>query len=245
LKAQILDAISRPEHKAYKIIQLHYYMDRFLHHHTDRVIRLVKNEGYRFIGEVHEHLNVTSSVGILKGSLLHYTYKGFTSYLDKKMMYSSFQAKELLRKNKGHNYFLLLVKPNIRFIKSAFIKGGYKDGYPALVVAQINGLGVFMRITKALAAKNKLKDSRFESAEHIDKFLKSQHAQLKINAKTIEKPHENGLKLKIIASLLFYKEYIFKGGIFKGKTGLINSYLTGHFYFVEQVYAWLDKHHLE
>ena len=89
--------------------------------------------------------------------MLHYTYKGIEHYLKKKDSYAWFQAEQMLKKGKKTNYFHLAFKPFYRFFHSYIIKGGFKDGLPALAVAAANAYGVFSRYAKLMLLQKNLK----------------------------------------------------------------------------------------
>ncbi|NNF30178.1 MAG: glycosyltransferase family 2 protein [Flavobacteriaceae bacterium] len=148
LEDEIKKTIAHPKHAGYKINFPHFYMNRFLYHHSDDVLRLVKRAGAHFMGSVHEKLHCDGSVGKLKNHMLHYTYKGLEPYIRKKESYAWFQAEQLYKKGKKATWFHLFFKPGYRFFRSYFIKGGFKDGIPGLTVAMVNAYGVFQRYVK-------------------------------------------------------------------------------------------------
>ena len=154
---EIQDTIANPKHQGYKIKFLHFYMNRFLYHKIDRVTRLVKNNDVKFTGDVHEKLNVNGSVGELKNFMVHYTYKGFFHWLQKKDSYAWFQAGMSLKKGKKVTYFHLVFKPMYRFFHTYIIKGGFLDGVPGLALASINAYGVLSRYAKLLLLQKGLK----------------------------------------------------------------------------------------
>lgn len=150
LKNEILEAIASGKHHAYKLNFPHFYMNRFLYHHSDNVTRLVVRKGCRFEGSVHEKLIVSGTTGKLKNPVLHYTYKGLMHYISKKDSYAWFQAEQLLQKGKKVNYFHLAFKPFYRFFSSYILRRGFLDGIPGLTVASINAYGVFSRYVKLM-----------------------------------------------------------------------------------------------
>lgn len=150
LEAEILQTIANPKHAGYLINFPHFYMNRFLYHHSDDVLRLVKREGAYFTGTVHEKLHCDGSVGKLKNKMLHFTYKGLHNYINKKETYAWFQAENLFEKDQKTTWFHLIFKPGYRFFSSYIIKGGYRDGIPGLTVAAVNAYGVFQRYVKLL-----------------------------------------------------------------------------------------------
>ena len=150
LKQEILEAMNSGKHTGYKLNFPHFYMNRFLYHHSDHVTRLVLREKCRFEGSVHEKLIVEGSVGKLKNPVLHFTYKGLMHYISKKDSYAWFQAEQLLNKGKKATYFHLAFKPFYRFFSSYVLRGGFLDGIPGLAVASINAYGVFSRYVKLM-----------------------------------------------------------------------------------------------
>ena len=157
LKYEIKETLKNPKHQAYKIKFPHFYMNRFLYHTENRVIRLVKNENIHFEGEVHEKLLHQGSVGLLKNFMIHYTYKGLFHYIKKKDSYAWFQAKMSKDKNKSATYFFLVFKPFYRFFHTYIIKRGFLDGVPGLAVATIDAYGVFSRYVKMILLEKGLK----------------------------------------------------------------------------------------
>lgn len=150
LEAEILQTINNPRHEGYLINFPHFYMNRFLYHHSDDVLRLVKRKNAHFTGNVHEKLHCSGSIGKLQNKMLHFTYKGLRNYINKKEAYAWFQAENLYEKNKKTTWLHLLFKPSFRFFSSYIIKGGFRDGIPGLTVAAVNAYGVFQRYVKLL-----------------------------------------------------------------------------------------------
>ncbi len=157
LKIEIVATINNSKHKAYKIRFPHFYMNRFLYHTENKVVRLVKNEDIHFEGEVHEKLIHKGSVGLLENFMIHYTYKGLFHYIKKKDSYAWFQAKMAKEKNKKTSYLHLFFKPFYRFFHTYFIRKGFLDGIPGLAVAIIDAYGVFSRYVKMILIEKGLR----------------------------------------------------------------------------------------
>ena len=157
LKIEILATINKPKHKAYKIRFPHFYMNRFLYHTENKVVRLVKNENIHFEGEVHEKLLHKGSEGVLENFMIHYTYKGLFHYIKKKDSYAWFQAKMAKDKTKKTSYLHLFFKPFYRFFHTYFIRKGFLDGIPGLAVATFDAYGVFSRYVKMILIERGLK----------------------------------------------------------------------------------------
>ena len=83
LKNEIVSTIEKNQHSGYKLSFPHFYMNRFLYHKVDKVVRLVKNKNVKFTGDVHEKLHVDGNIGSLKNFMIHYTYKGLFHLIKK------------------------------------------------------------------------------------------------------------------------------------------------------------------
>ena len=157
LEAEIKETIKNPKHGGYKINFPHFYMNRFLYHHSDDVLRLVKREGAEYSGSVHEKLICKGSIGKLKNKMLHFTYKGLENYISKKESYAWFQAQQQFDKGKKATRFHLFFKPSYRFFRSFILKGGFRDGVPGMTVAAVNAYGVFERYVKLMLLQKGMK----------------------------------------------------------------------------------------
>lgn len=157
LETEILEKITSDKFDAYKIWFPHFFMNRFLFHYTDKVIRLVKNSNIHFENEVHEKLILKSKPGVLKNYMIHYTYKGLYHFISKKDSYAWFQARMSVNKGKKATLFLLFFKPLYRFFHTYFVKRVYLDGIPGFAAASIDAYGVFSRYAKIILIEKKLK----------------------------------------------------------------------------------------
>lgn len=156
LEAEILNVLIHPKHAGYRLNFPHFFMNRFLYHQSNYVLRLVKNDGTQFTGLVHEKLHCKGTVGKLKNKMLHYTYKGLYHYISKKEKYASFQAEQLFKKKKKTTYLHLFLKPTYRFFSKYLLQMGFMDGIPGLVLAGMDSYGVFSRYVKLiLLTKNR------------------------------------------------------------------------------------------
>jgi glycosyltransferase involved in cell wall biosynthesis len=157
LEKEIKDTIANPRHGGYKINFPHFYMNRFLYNHSDDVLRLVKREGAKFTGAIHEKLHCEGTVGKLTKSMLHYTYKDLHSYITKKERYAWYQAEQLYAKGKRATWLHFWIKSIYRFFRSYILKGGFIDGVPGLTVAAVNAYGVFSRYVKLMLLNRGMK----------------------------------------------------------------------------------------
>ena len=157
LQLEIIAAMKTDHYGGYKLNFPHFYMNRFLYHHSNDVLRLVKRKGCHYTGLVHEKLHCEGPISKLRNPVLHFTYKGLEHYIRKKESYAWFQAEQLQQKGKKPSLGLMFIKPTYRFFSSYFLKGGFKDGIPGLVISAINAYGVFSRYAKLMLLQRGLR----------------------------------------------------------------------------------------
>lgn len=150
LELEIKETIASTPHNGFKINFPHFFMNRFLYHESDKVIRLVKRSSSSFTGDVHEKLEVSGTVGLLKNDMIHYTYRGLQNFIEKRESYAWFQAGELMKKGEKPTLLKMMYRPAFRFFKSYILKRGFRDGIPGLAIASITAYGVFERYAKLI-----------------------------------------------------------------------------------------------
>ncbi len=95
-----------------------------------------KNKGV-WKGKVHEIWEVGGKVDKLKNPLLHYPHPTISEFLEKINLYSSGRAEELYKSGDKTNYISIILYPLGKFIYNYFVKLGFLDGMPGLILAII------------------------------------------------------------------------------------------------------------
>ncbi len=256
LKLELLETLRRGEYDGLKLSFPHFYMNRFLYHHSDSVLRVTRREQARFEGQVHEKLVVEGKVKTLKNPVLHYTYKGLQSYIAKKDSYAWFQARQRFAKNEKVSIFKLSIKPAFRFFSSAILKGGLRDGVPGFAVASVNAYGVFQRYVKLLLIKkgypeenqiDSKNNSNFSLDETYEVYLKNLHQSSLDKGLAL---YNKGFKPDFIDFMLkpfghFWFQFLVKCLIFKGKKGYIQAYLLAFAEVEKFLKVWLLQRHIK
>ncbi|MDT0559516.1 glycosyltransferase family 2 protein [Ichthyenterobacterium sp. W332] len=134
---------------AYRVKRNFYFMGKHIKYsgfQNDTVVRLFNKTKCTYNGNlVHETLSVNGTIGSLKNTLDHYTYKTFDDYNKKQTQYSKLQAKHLYNKNVRPNLYHFFVRPLYRFLHQYFIKLGFLDGKEGFILAYLQGFSVFKR----------------------------------------------------------------------------------------------------
>lgn len=92
------------------------------------IIRLVKKDSGRWLGNVHEVFHTAKKVGTLDGYLNHYPHPEIKDFLHDINVYSTLRAKELYGLGKSVNVISLIVYPFSKFVLNYFVYLGFLDG---------------------------------------------------------------------------------------------------------------------
>ena len=103
----------------------------------------------------HPRLKVTGRTVTLKGHIHHWPYKNFSEQIQTVDRYSSAAAAEMHRAGKAFSLFTLLLNPPLRFLREYFLKQGFRDGLPGLIIAGATAFYVFAKYAKLWELKRR------------------------------------------------------------------------------------------
>jgi len=140
----------KTEYAAYKIRRSLVYMGKKLRFGKaqDYPIRLFQKSKARFVGEIHEKIEVQGKIGFLKGELLHYSYENLDDYFRRFNLYTKKIAENHFSKNKSVFLPLHFVRPGAEFIYRYFIRLGCLDGSAGFSYALVSSLYAFVKYEK-------------------------------------------------------------------------------------------------
>lgn len=122
---------------------------------NDKVIRLFNKQFCKYNDKlVHEEVETSEKVGVLKNRLEHYTYKNFTSYFIKFQKYSTQKALIKSKKYSKITAFHLLCKPGFKFFQRYILKKGFLDGKIGVVISSMAAFHDFLVYLKIWRIKN-------------------------------------------------------------------------------------------
>ena len=148
LRAEIIAEVAKPVTKdAYFFLRKFYFKKKPIHFsgtQTDKNYRLFKKDKAHYIADklVHETLAVNGTVGILKNTLIHYSYDEYESYKKKMISYGVLKGKELFLKGKKYSVFTHFIKTFFKFFKTYILRLGIFDGIPGIVLCYLQTLSV-------------------------------------------------------------------------------------------------------
>jgi glycosyltransferase involved in cell wall biosynthesis len=154
LREEIREAIRQPNgEEGYRIPRRSYYFGRWINHsgfYPDRQLRLFKRGfGVWVGGRVHERVEVQGRVGHLTNDLFHYPYEGSISGMLRKVdAFSTLNAEDLYDRGKKYHLAQLVFRPVTKFVEVYFLKLGFLDGLPGLIIAGMSSFTMFVRYSK-------------------------------------------------------------------------------------------------
>ena len=145
-----------PPEAAFRLPRRNHFFGRWLRHggqYPDAQLRLFRRGKAWFpCKHVHEKLEVDGPVGTLREGMEHYTNPTPADAFRKLDFYSTFNAELMARAGTrpslGMAVRCLGWTPAVRFLRRYLLKGGFRDGWPGLAVAVLDGMELQMRFVK-------------------------------------------------------------------------------------------------
>ena len=140
-----------PAAAAYEFARKANYLGRWIRHsgwYPDYNGRLYRRELARFVGALHESLQVDGPIGRLQGDLYHHAFGSFAEHLAKVNSYSSVAAEELFAAGRRHWLAAMLLAPPWTLLQKFFLRAGFLDGYRGWLIARMAARYVFLKYGK-------------------------------------------------------------------------------------------------
>jgi glycosyltransferase involved in cell wall biosynthesis len=140
------------QHPGYRIPRIAFFMGSWIRHgdwYPDYQLRLFDRRRGRWQGKrVHESVRVEGNPGILKGNILHFTYRTLSDYLRRLETYSTLASQDYLQQGRIASIPKILGNPPAAFLKGYLLKRGFLDGAPGLMVAIMGAISVYFKYAK-------------------------------------------------------------------------------------------------
>lgn len=109
-----------------------------------KFVRLAKKDAGEWTGAVHEVWNINGGTAILNNPLMHYPHMTVENFLREINFYTDIRVKELYSKKVKVVWVFIILYPILKFIQNYFIKQGFRDGIPGLVLAMMMAFHSFL-----------------------------------------------------------------------------------------------------
>lgn len=97
---------------------------------------------------VHESVAVEGRVWRLHSEIHHHAYRSLSHHLATIDRYTTFAAKQMLVEKQRAGWFDLIWHPPLVFLRNYFLKLGFRDGIPGLIISLMNSYYVFLKFAK-------------------------------------------------------------------------------------------------
>jgi len=148
LRAEIFQKLkSDPKYNGFYLKRTDFFGGRQLKHgETSRVklLRLGRRKAGKWQRNVHEIWEVRGEIGELKNSLIHLPHPTISEFLREVNFYSTLHAQSLDNEKVNPGLFRIIFYPLGKFIQNYFLRLGFLDGMPGLIVALMMSFHSFL-----------------------------------------------------------------------------------------------------
>lgn len=113
-----------------------------------KILRLAKRNAGKWIRKVHEIWKIKGKTEKLNCPLLHYPHQTIREFLFQINFYSTLHAESLKEEGRKPNVWRIIGNPLGKFIKNYFLRLGFLDGIPGLIVALMMSFHSFLSQAK-------------------------------------------------------------------------------------------------
>lgn len=137
--------------------RVNYFMGQFIHSaYPDPVLRFFRQEGTVWPPTVHTNPEVKGVIERVDPArkelaLIHLANDSVGTIMRKMNSYTDYDVTKKKDRNFGVGSFF--TRPAMRFVKSYFIKGGWRDGVPGFVHALLDGVYQTVLVSKSIEAR--------------------------------------------------------------------------------------------
>jgi glycosyltransferase involved in cell wall biosynthesis len=114
----------------------------------DNPLRLFRRDSGRWVGPVHETVELSGPTGALQNALQHHTIPNVQVVLDKLNHYTTLEARGLAQSQRRFRMSDLALRPLWTFLKLYVFKQGFRDGLEGFMFCALSGISTAVRSWK-------------------------------------------------------------------------------------------------
>ena len=114
----------------------------------DLPLRLFRRDSGRWVGRVHETVDLRGNAGRVGGALRHRTIPTMRVFLEKIDHYTTLEAEEMAAANRAWRTSDLTLRPAWTFLKLYVLKQGFRDGLEGFMFCLFSGASTAVRAWK-------------------------------------------------------------------------------------------------
>ena len=142
LAREIQETLASPRFKAYRVPRLDYMFGRWIRHggwYPQYHVRLYRRGAARWVGDVHEKVEVAATLGTLCHPMLHYSHGRVGDWVAKMTRYTSLEAEAMHEAGVRMTLPRLLAEPPLYSGYKYIWQQGWRDGAHGLALALLLG----------------------------------------------------------------------------------------------------------
>ncbi len=142
---------SEPRAVAYRMRRRAHYLGDWIRHsgwYPDPKLRLYRRDRARWVGALHEKLEVEGTTEWLEGELLHYTVSTLDEHARSVRRYTTLAARQLYEQGRRRWLLPLLVASPWAFVRTLVFRLGILDGHRGFLIAVMAAYYVFLKYRK-------------------------------------------------------------------------------------------------
>ncbi|GIW87478.1 MAG: glycosyl transferase [Isosphaeraceae bacterium] len=114
----------------------------------DRPLRLFLRDRGRWVGRVHETVELNGAVGQLRHVIDHRTHETLSVFLSKLDRYTTLEAAELASRGRRPRPFDLTLRPLGTFFRLYLARAGFRDGVEGFLFCSLSAVSTLVRYAK-------------------------------------------------------------------------------------------------
>jgi glycosyltransferase involved in cell wall biosynthesis len=165
LARSIREALSLPRGDGYLVDRHNYFLGKWIKGcgwYPDHILRLFRKGTSRWPLEIHETPRLAGgnrNAPLLKGPLIHFSYRDLEQYFEKFNRYTSRLAVEYAlhqQKMRGSSIPInLIARPGYWFFNKYFLRAGFRDGLRGFFISFSSALTIFVSYLKLWEAQRR------------------------------------------------------------------------------------------
>ena len=142
---------TEPDCAAYQVNRKANYLGGWIHHsgwYPEYCVRLYRRDAARFVGAIHESVQVNGRVGRLGGEILHYTIRSLGEHYAKMDAFTTRAAEDLYARGRRHWRGGMWLAAPWTLVQRFFFRLGFLDGYRGALIAWTSARYVWLKYRK-------------------------------------------------------------------------------------------------
>jgi glycosyltransferase involved in cell wall biosynthesis len=154
LRDELREAIRSDTHDGYRIPRRSEFCGKFIRYggwRPDYTLRLGRRAKSGFTDHfLHAHMTVDGSVGVLRSSLIHFSYPDLHDVLEKLDRYSTGHARDMHARGKHGGVWKGMLHGFFAFVRTYVLRLGFLDGQHGLMLAVYNAEYTYYKYVKLM-----------------------------------------------------------------------------------------------